>query len=159
MHTNINTLYISFSLRYMYIAWASCVKWIGFCRYALTYTAETHVKHVHINRARRNDTDRQLCAYAIRLESSTQVSKKRHRRPSHRQLSRTLSNSESTKMRHDTSLEFPISTDIGITTDANKYTDHTYTDSVKETSTVQPKMSTRGLSSRRHHRRCHHRRR
>ncbi|XP_032664724.1 tolloid-like protein 2 isoform X1 [Odontomachus brunneus] len=96
--------------------------------------------------------------FEFRLESSTQVSKKRHRRPSHRQLSRTLSNLGSINTRHDMSLEFPITTDIGITTDASKYTDRAYTDSVKETFTVQPKMSTQGLPNRRHHHRCHHRR-
>ncbi|XP_014469873.1 PREDICTED: bone morphogenetic protein 1-like [Dinoponera quadriceps] len=107
--------------------------------------------------ARNDDTNPAVkdVGFEFRLESSTQVSKKRRRRPSHhRQLSRT----ESTKARqqsidNDTFLEFPTSTNLS--TDTSKYID--YADSIKETSIVQIKMRTRGLSSRRH--RCHHRRR
>jgi len=97
--------------------------------------------------------------FSIRLESSTQVSKKRHSgRQVHRQLSTTTSISESTKAGQQTDdmpLEFSTSTAFSI--EASKYVGHVYRDSIQEISTVQPEMNTQNLSNRRR-RRHHHKR-
>ncbi|XP_029672193.1 tolloid-like protein 2 [Formica exsecta] len=97
--------------------------------------------------------------FAFRLESSTQASKKRYfERQARRQISRTVSISESVKIKHpnhDMPLEFLTST--AFTTEANKYIGHVYTDSIKETFNAQPEMNTQNPSNRRQRR--HHRKR
>lgn len=106
-----------------------------------------------------NYTNCQLCLCTIRLESSTQASKKRYfEKQARRQISRMVSISESVKAKHsnhDIPLEFLPS--IVFTTEANKYIGHVYTDSIKETFNAQPEMNTQNLSNRRQRR--HHRKR
>lgn len=95
----------------------------------------------------------------IRLESSTQASKKRYsERQARRQISRMASISESVKARHPThDMPLEFSTSTAFTTEASKYVGHVYTDSIKETFTAQPEMNTQSPSNRR--RRRHHRKR
>ncbi|XP_050448327.1 tolloid-like protein 2 isoform X1 [Cataglyphis hispanica] len=97
--------------------------------------------------------------FAIRLESSTQASKKRYfEKQARRQISRTVSISESVKAKysnHDIPLEFLPST--AFTTEGNKYIGHVYTDSIKETFNAKPEMNTQNPSNRRQRR--HHRKR
>lgn len=108
---------------------------------------------------KKNYTNCQFCLCTIRLESSTQASKKRYfERQARRQISRTVSISESMKIKHpnhDMPLEFLTST--AFTTEANKYIGHVYTDSIKETFNAQPEMNTQNPSNRRQRR--HHRKR
>nr|XP_012228893.1 PREDICTED: bone morphogenetic protein 1-like [Linepithema humile] len=110
--------------------------------------------------ARMDDTNSAVknMGFKFRLESSTQIPKKRHSgRQVHRQLSTTTSISESTKARQQTDdMPLEFSTSTAFSTEASKYVGHVYRDSIQEISTVQPKMNTQNLSNRR--RRHHHHR-